>query len=192
VQRHRFPWSCVLVAGLLAGCENSPLGQPDPSPPRPQTAPAPTPSQAAPPSPAGGAAPQPAQTVPEAEPSAPVGPPKFQSWAPPAPAADSPISLVQLSTGVALPQTGPTGTMMSFSVDYAFTRSGPDPASRYAWVIRRSKGPPLKEPVQLKDKGALQALAPGWRPDEGPFEAFLLEIRADGSQVPVSTVIALR
>jgi hypothetical protein len=45
------------------------------------------------------------------------------------PAANQPA--IQLSAGVALPQTGPDGTLMSFSVDYAFLQGEPVPKTMF-------------------------------------------------------------
>jgi hypothetical protein len=183
--RQRFPWSCALAVAILAGCENSPFGQPEPVPSRPQAAPEATAGGRTAETMAGPAAQPPGTTM---------SPSSGLTSSPPSAAApgEDPLSLVRLSAGVALAQTGPTGVLMSFSVDYAFTRAGPDPASRYAWVIRRTNGSPIMQPVELRAEGTLRAFVPGWRPEEGPFESFLLEIRGDGSQRPVSTVVALR
>ena len=89
----------------------------------------------------------------------------------PKPSASKPA--VQLSAGVALPQTGPTGTLMSFSVDYRFTQGQPDRSSPYVWVIERSRGEPARQEVRLTDRGTLQILIPGWRPEEGPFQTHI-------------------
>jgi len=87
---------------------------------------------------------------------------------PPPPAAAS-LASIQLSAGVALPQTGPDGTLMSFSVDYEFVQGDPS-AEGYAWVIERAHGGPARQQVRLSGKGTLQVLIPGWRPENGPFQ----------------------
>jgi hypothetical protein len=74
---------------------------------------------------------------------------------------------------VALPQTGPTGILMSFSVEYRFTRGQPNPSSPYVWVIERSRGNAAKMAVRLAPSGTLQILIPGWRPEEGPFQSHI-------------------
>ncbi len=99
---------------------------------------------------------------------------------------------VKLSAGVALPQTGPTGTLMSFSVDYRFTQSGPDPAAKYVWVIERSQGVPHQGPVQLNSRGMLQAIVSGWHPEEGPFESYIAKVSDEGSLDRMSASIPLR
>lgn len=99
---------------------------------------------------------------------------------------------IKLSAGVALPQTGPTGTLMSFSVDYQFTQGGPDPTAKYVWVIKRSQGDPYQRPVQLNSKGTLQTLIPGWRPEEGPFQSHIAEVSDEEALVKVSGSITLR
>jgi hypothetical protein len=79
---------------------------------------------------------------------------------------------IKLSAGVALPQTGPEGILMSFSVDYESPRAPGNAA--YVWVIERTKGKPAKVPARLtKSQGNLMAMIPGWRPNQGPFQAHL-------------------
>jgi hypothetical protein len=79
---------------------------------------------------------------------------------------------IRLSLGVSLPQTGPEGTLMSFSVDYEM-QIEPSNAT-YVWVIEREQGKPAKIQRSLtKKKDRLIALVPGWRPEEGPFQAHL-------------------
>ena len=79
---------------------------------------------------------------------------------------------IRLATGVALAQTGPDGTLMSFSVDYQFTAGEPN-AAGYVWVIERAQGAPARQPVRLARQGTLPALIPGWRPEEGPFRSHI-------------------
>ena len=102
----------------------------------------------------------------------------------PAAAGQMPI---QLSVGVVLPQTGPEGTLMSFSVDYEFVAGQPSPEG-YVWVIQRAHGAPVKQQVRLKDKGNLPILVPGWRPEDGPFKSHI----EDRKGHPVSESIELR
>ena len=78
---------------------------------------------------------------------------------------------------------------MSFSVDYEFDDQ-PNASCEYLWVIKRSRGEPAGIPVTLKNKGTLQTLVPKWRPEEGPFEAAIVE-RCDGRDREVSKSIAL-
>ena len=101
-------------------------------------------------------------------------------------------SAVRLSAGVALPQTGPTGRLMSFSIDYQFTRGGPTPEVRYVWVIERTKGKPAAQLVRLNDKGTLRTFIPGWRPEEGPFQTYVEELSKDGSRRKISRAVSLR
>jgi hypothetical protein len=110
-----------------------------------------------------------AATVP---PAAPVQPttPAAPEPTPPAVAAQTSI---QLSTGVALPQTGPEGTMMMFSVDYEFTQGTPDSQQGYVWVIERTHGAAARQRVRLATKGTLQTPIQKWRPEDGPFNSHL-------------------
>ncbi|MBN1910238.1 MAG: hypothetical protein JW818_10905 [Pirellulales bacterium] len=152
-----------------------PEGNSSPEPPPVEIGPPPT--ELPPPTgswPTGSQTPQP---QPQASP-APVAP------AVPSPAA--PAGNVQLSAGVALPQTGPTGILMSFGIDYEFAQGGPDPNVQYGWIIQRRQGQPAAVPVKLKNKGTLQTMAPGWEPREGPFQCYLIELRSDGTRRQIS------
>jgi hypothetical protein len=129
----------------------------------------------------GAAKPQAAPPPPPVEPSV-VPPTATVSQPPPLPAAkpqaapsapSSSLPSIQLSTGVALAQTLPTGTAMGFSVDYEFTQGGPNPASQYVWVIEPGKGPPVKFPVRLSRQSTLQVFVPKWRPPDGPFRSHI-------------------
>jgi hypothetical protein len=91
----------------------------------------------------------------------------------------TPQQKIKLSTGVALPQTGPEGTLMSFSVDYEFTQDAPN-ATPYYWIIERTQGDSAKIPVPLtKKQGNLLTLIPQWRSNEGPFQAHLEDQNGD-------------
>lgn len=100
--------------------------------------------------------------------------------------------LVHLSIGVALAQTLPSGTGMSFSVDYKFRAGQPNPASQYFWVIEGGGGKSLQQPQPLKTKGNLVIIVPGLRPESGPFSSHILEITTDGKQRKISRSIDMR
>ncbi len=95
---------------------------------------------------------------------------------------------VQLSAGVALPQTLPTGTAMGFSVDYRWVEGQPDPRIRYFWVIEPAGAPPIRQPVQLEQQGTLQGFALELRPEHGPFQTYLADPRGQ----PISPRVPLR
>jgi hypothetical protein len=78
---------------------------------------------------------------------------------------------IRLSSGVALAQTGPTGTMMGFHVDYRFVQGRPDPSGQYVLVIERARGEPMRQPVRLQAQGSLEGFVLQWRPEHGPFQA---------------------
>jgi hypothetical protein len=100
---------------------------------------------------------------------------------------------VKLSAGVALAQTGPEGTLMSFSVDYRFMDGKPDKEGHYLWVIQPAVGDSLELPVQLKKKqDTLQILVPEWKPDIGPFKTHIVEVGKDGTQKKLSELTPLR
>ncbi len=158
-----------------------PTSEPPPPPPPPPVSPSATDlgHEAAEASPAESpAAAQPARP-PIAPPSVPVSAPATvpRSTGPATPSPSAPAgpqqSSIRLSTGVALPQTLPTGTAMGFSVDYQFTQGGPNPSSPYVWVVEPSKGPPAKMAVQLKQRGTLQTFVHKLRPEHGPFTSHI-------------------
>jgi hypothetical protein len=95
---------------------------------------------------------------------------------------------VQLSAGVALPQTLPTGTAMGFSVDYRWVAGQPDPRVRYFWVIEAAGAPPMRQPVQLTTAGTLQGFVLELRPEHGPFQTYLADPRGN----PISPRVPLR
>lgn len=90
---------------------------------------------------------------------------------------------IRLSVGVALPQTGPKGILMSFSVDYEFTEGEPS-SSAYVWVIERAHGSPTRQPVKLSRQGNLPILINGWRPEDGPFQTHIED--RSGNRLSVS------
>ena len=84
---------------------------------------------------------------------------------------------IALSAGVSLPQSLPTGTAMSFSVDYRFQTGQPDPAANYVWVIQAGDGQRGNQAVKLASRGTLRAVLPQVRPDQGPFQAYIEDAR---------------
>jgi hypothetical protein len=77
---------------------------------------------------------------------------------------------IAVTMGVALPQTGPEGTMMMFSVEYEFIQGQPSPEGN-VWVIERTHGAPAKLQRKLTRKATIEAAVFGWRPEEGPFHS---------------------
>lgn len=109
-------WLGLAVMGALGSSGCGPL-----TPSSPATTPAPA------------AAPQvstthPSTTPPSTSPAS-TSPPDAVS---PATSAQT----VKLSAGVALPQSLPDGTVMTFSVDYRFRAEAPDAAAQYVWIIQ--------------------------------------------------------
>ena len=120
---------------------------------------------------------------PEADP-APVSPPPAGPLGSPPPArtsASSASASIDLSAGVALPQSLPTGTAMGMSVDYRFTAGEPQPSRQYVWVIEPAMGDPVRQPVRLSTRGTLQAFFPQLHPRNGPFQAHIES--PDGSRL---------
>lgn len=95
---------------------------------------------------------------------------------------------VRLSAGVALPQTLPDGSVMTFSVDYeCLPGFSAGSQSRYVLVIHRPQGPPGRFAVQLRAKDTLMVIT-NWPPSEGPFRAHL----EDASGQQISDTVELR
>ena len=109
----------------------------------------------------------------------------------PAVATSSRTDLVTLSAGTALPQSLPTGTTMSFSVDYTLRERPAGSSVQYFWVIERAMGPQLVIPVQLKAKGTLMQLNPGWRPEQAPFRCYIAIRNSSGQIIQVSQTVPL-
>ncbi len=163
---------------------------------RPKTIPEPEKSAAAEPTPE----PSPAAESPPVQPSAtrepaplpksgPISPPRSGSAPanplpskPPPPMANR--HSIELSTGVSLPQTGPEGTMMMFSVEYEFVLGEPNSKAGYVWVIEREKGAPVKKAISLKNSDTLTLAISGWRPEYGPFRSHIED--RDGKRLSAS------
>jgi len=194
----------ALVAGLslrFAGCgiefekSATPAAAPATSPTAvapqpavsPPTAATPQPAAASPsPVPTQAAAPAPVST----SQSGPAAPPIVN---PPATARSSASSgsEVQLSLGIALPQTLPEGTALGVSVEYEFVRGGPQSGSRYLLIVQPSNGRPFELEVPLTTSGTIQTFTYDLRPDQGPFTASLREVTSAGETRELSESIEL-
>ena len=83
---------------------------------------------------------------------------------------------IRLSMGVALPQTGPDGILMSFSVEYDRPQATPIPSRWRTKPIRRITSGDrtgacalFKQAVHLGGQNTLVVLINGWRPTDAPF-----------------------
>ena len=63
-------------------------------------------------------------------------------------AGKAPLTDIKLTAAVALAQTGVEGELMSFSVDYRFSKGDLNKESQYLWVVTPGQGPPLEQPVK--------------------------------------------
>lgn len=125
--------------------------------------------------------------TPVAPPPAPVTPQVLGEVPPPAPASlpaaavPIPTKPVRLSLGTHLPQTGPDGLIILFSVEYRLAgelNSG----SQYVWVIHRNQGgPDAEKAVSLQSEGTLQDIQ-SWRTEDGPFQSWIEERSASSRQ----------
>lgn len=93
---------------------------------------------------------------------------------------------------VALPQTGPNGTMMSFNIQYEFTKRKPAASDQYYLVIRGKRG--FREEWHLTDldvQGGFTAIVDGWKPEFGPFSATMEQaLDGGGLRNPISQAAA--
>jgi hypothetical protein len=99
---------------------------------------------------------------------------------------------IRLAAGTALPQTGPEGTLMSFSVDYQTAGYQPQPSVRCVLVIERGDRQRVEQPAEVAASGTWAAFVQGWPPEAGPFQAWVEEISGTGSRRPLSAVVPLR
>lgn len=99
---------------------------------------------------------------------------------------------IKLSTGVALAQTLPSGTAMTFSVTYSFIEGSPQPGERYIWVIQPAQGEAVKEQVQLNSQGTLMKTVPQWRKQDGPFRTHIERLLDDETSQQTSDSLPLR
>ncbi len=130
----------------------------------------------------------PSVDVPPSNPNAPT------YLAPPVSTVPASAPEVRLRTGVALPQTLPTGTAMGFSVDYEFVGDSPRPSSVYVWVLVRGDGTRAEIPAAVMNRsaqGTLQTFITTWRPDDGPFKCHIEERTSTNAGRAISNSIDL-
>lgn len=76
---------------------------------------------------------------------------------------------VDLTLPVALPQTGPAGTVMSFGVEYRLLPEAPRDQT-FAWIIRSQTGKVFRlDGLRFEQQGNLMTIVADWRPEDGPF-----------------------
>ena len=85
---------------------------------------------------------------------------------------------VKLSLGTHLPQTGPDGLIILFSVEYSL-RSELNPGAQYVWVIHRNRGDEAVQPVTLKSEGTLTTIQ-SWQVEDAPYESWIEERTSSG------------
>jgi len=104
----------------------------------------------------------------------------------------APAFPIRLSAGTALPQTGPEGTLMSFSIDYQAGEYRPAGDVRLVLTIEAAGGKRVEEPIQIAASGTWALFVGGWDPEAGPFQAYVEEISAAGSRRRVSAQAPLQ
>ena len=134
------------------------------------------------PSPPGGGAPV----------AGPAAGPNSGTFQQPAPLPAAPAFPIRLSAGTALPQTGPEGTIMSFSVDYQAGEYRPADDAHWVLVIEAAGGQRVEEPAQIASSGTWALFVNGWAPEAGPFQAHVEEISGAGSRRHVSAQAPLQ
>lgn len=116
----------------------------------------------------------PVAAFPAADPASAVPPPAVASPVPVVAPGGPTAPGIELSAGVALPQTLPQGTVMTFGVDYRFADGGPDPGVRYVWVVEGRGKVERAEIPRLEVQGQL----PGFfsrilTPNDEPFRSWI-------------------
>src|SRR5262245_18881338 len=86
---------------------------------------------------------------------------------------------IRISAGTSLPQTGPEGVLMGFSVDYKAQGYQLPSGARCVLVIERGDGKRVEQPAEISAGGTWALLVPGWPPEAGPFQARVEEISAE-------------
>lgn len=105
------------------------------------------------------------------------------------PASSFPI---RLSAGTALPQTGPEGTVIGFSVDYRSGGYRPAGDAHCVLVVETASGRRAEERVEIAEGGTWTLFVNGWDPEAGPFQAHVAELAGDGSRKRISAKVPLR
>jgi hypothetical protein len=108
------------------------------------------------------------------------------------PSPGTPLQVaVQLSAGVALPQSLPTGTAMAMSVDYVVQGTLPTDAKQVVWVIESAQGS-VDVPVTLAAQGNLMTFVTVMKPEQGPFHSYLAVVFSDGRKEAISAKADMR
>lgn len=176
---------CLIALGVCTGCESSSNApeQPTALPPAVSVRTV-TPGESVP------AAPAQLRTEDATSGAAPAQSPAPQPSSPARPAVQ-----IRLSAGVALPQSLPDGTSVLCSMDFQWLSGAPEPGVEYVWVVETGNGQRLSGPANVaKQRGTVQAILRGVRPDQGPFRgAIFAKVTgtATGLQ-PLTTFIDLR
>jgi hypothetical protein len=121
-----------------------------------------------------------------------VAAPQNQPQAPPVAAGAAATFPIRLSAGTSLPQTGPEGTLMSFSVDYQSAGYQPPGGARCVLVVERGDRKRIEQPVEMTASGTWALFVQGWPPEAGPFQAHVEEISDTGSRRNVSATVPLQ
>ena len=86
------------------------------------------------------------------------------------PAEQKPI---KLSLGTHLPQTGPEGLIILFSVEYSL-QGELNPGAQYVWGIHRNRGNAAEQRVTLQSDGTLTGVQ-SWQVEDAPYESWIEE-----------------
>ena len=95
-----------------------------------------------------------------------------------------PKPVYRLTENAILPVMTKEGQRVGFSVRYQLQKGEMSPKAQYGLVIEAAKSGKFGLPARLGEEGTLQVPAvPSFRPDSGPFKAYLIEITSRGPQL---------
>lgn len=94
-----------------------------------------------------------------------------------------PKPVYRLTENAILPVMTKEGQRVGFSVRYQLQKGEMSPKAQYALVIESAKSGKFGLPARLGEEGILQVPAvPAFRPDSGPFKAYLIELKSRGPE----------
>ena len=94
-----------------------------------------------------------------------------------------PKPVYRLTENAILPVMTKEGQRVGFSVRYQLQKGEMSPKAQYGLVIESGKSGKFGLPARLGEEGVLQVPAvPAFRPDSGPFKAYLIELKSRGPQ----------
>jgi len=94
-----------------------------------------------------------------------------------------PKPVYRLTENAILPVMTKEGQRVGFSVRYQLQKGEMSPKAQYGLVIESAKSGKFGLPARLGEEGTLQVPSvAAFRPDSGPFKAYLIEVKSRGPQ----------